>query len=193
VQVQLYKPNSKNTGAAVSFSIGSVKDSSEPAFFINVIQQSSWDDVKKVGSFSANKSNPAKNISVKMGEFELGEIINAFNKEISWSGFHSNSENKTQIRFGPFDKVRGKDANAVNYKAFGLSFTRNGSDNFKVSIEPGEMIRIVNLFYAYFNLLNNTRAKAHEKRRLERGSVNKSVPSTPEAVPQAEDDDNPSF
>ena len=53
----LYKPNSKNTGAAFSFD--SVKDrDGRNVLFVSMIQQYSWDDNKKNGSIKENAKNP---------------------------------------------------------------------------------------------------------------------------------------
>ena len=57
--ISFYKPNSKNTGTACSFSVNS-KDNS---VWGSLIKQSSWNDAKKIGSFSENQNNPNKSVT----------------------------------------------------------------------------------------------------------------------------------
>lgn len=86
MNLQIYKPNSKNTGCAISFQI-SQKPNSDPQFYINCIAQHSWNDQTKTGSFAESRNNPSKTIAVKFNEFELGEIINAFQQKSTYSSF----------------------------------------------------------------------------------------------------------
>ena len=46
-------------------------------FYVNAIQQHSWNDKTKTGSFVQNREDPDKNISFKLNEFELGEMLSA--------------------------------------------------------------------------------------------------------------------
>ena len=64
--VQYYKPNSKNTGCAVSFDIGPNQKNKEPCVFVRAIKQFSWNQDKRTGSFSENSKNPDKSISLKL-------------------------------------------------------------------------------------------------------------------------------
>ena len=56
ISFQAYKPNNKNTGTACSFSVNP-KDES---IWSSLIKQSSWNEAKKIGSFSENQNNPNK-------------------------------------------------------------------------------------------------------------------------------------
>jgi hypothetical protein len=156
MNLQIYKPNSKNTGCAISFQI-SQKPNNEPQFYVNCIAQHSWNDQTKTGSFAESRNNPSKTIAIKFNEFELGEMINAFQKEISYSTFHSSESNKTQIKLAPYEKTKGTGEYAVKYTAFGLSFTRNGADTFKVPLEPGEGVRLISFINKFFSLLDDSR------------------------------------
>jgi hypothetical protein len=156
MNLQIYKPNSKNTGCAISFQI-SQKPNSDPQFYINCIAQHSWNDQTKTGSFAESRNNPSKTIAVKFNEFELGEIINAFQQKSTYSSFHSSESNKTQIKLAPYEKTKGTGEYAVKYTAFGLSFTRNGSDSFKVPLEPGEAVRLISFINHFFTILDNSR------------------------------------
>jgi hypothetical protein len=161
MNLQIYKPNSKNAGCAISFQI-SQKDGQEPQFYVNMIAQHSWNDQKKTGSFSESRNDPSKNASLKFNEFELGEIINAIQQKTGYFTFHNSESNKTSIKFAPFEKVKGQGDNAVKYTAFGLSITRNGSDSFKIPLEPGECIRLISFINKYYSILDDARKLAKD-------------------------------
>ena len=148
MSLQIYKPNKSNTGFAFSFYIGEDRKTKMPILFLNAIAQHSWDSNKRLGSFSANKDNPDKNLSIKFNETEAGAIISSIDNRFEWSTYHSFEDNKTQIRLTPWDKEikvskvnqSTKDTYETTQKipAFGLVVTRNGNQTFKISLEPGE-------------------------------------------------------
>ena len=156
MNLQIYKPNPKNQGCAISFQI-SQKPNSEPQFYVNCIAQHSWNDQTKTGSFAESRNNPSKTIAIKFNEFELGEMINAFQQKTSYSAFHSSESNKTQIKLAPYEKTKGTGEYAVKYTAFGLSFTRNGADTFKVPLEPGEAVRLIAFINKFYSILDDSR------------------------------------
>lgn len=134
MQYQLYKPNSKNTGAAFSFRVNSQDkegNSIKPTLFMQSIKQASWDDSKKTGSFSENAKDPEKNVYVKLNENEVGGIINAIENYTEFSAFHSYNEDKTQISFKPYSKKDGT-------KAFSLGIVKNTSMKFGIGVEISE-------------------------------------------------------
>ena len=161
MNLQIYKPNSKNAGCAISFQI-SQKEGQETQFYVNMIAQHSWNDQKKTGSFSESRNDPSKNASLKFNEFELGEIINAIQQKTGYFTFHNSESNKTSIKFSPFEKTKGQGDNAVKYVAFGLSITRNGSDSFKIPLEPGECIRLISFINKYYSILDDARKLAKD-------------------------------
>lgn len=148
MSIQIYKPNKSNTGFAFSFYMGENPKDQSLSLFINAIAQHSWDDRKRIGSFSGSKSDPEKNISIKFNEFECGSIISCISNRFEWSTYHAYEENKTQIRFTPWDKevkstkinqkTKESYENKVKVPAFGITITRNGSQTFKIPLEPGE-------------------------------------------------------
>lgn len=156
MNLQIYKPNPKNQGCAISFQI-SQKPNSEPQFYVNCIAQHSWNDQTKTGSFAESRNNPSKTIAIKFNEFELGEMVNAFQQKTSYSAFHSSESNKTQIKLAPYEKTKGTGEYAVKYTAFGLSFTRNGADTFKVPLEPGEAVRLIAFINKFYSVLDDSR------------------------------------
>ena len=141
MKYQIYKPNQKNTGCAMSFEIGKAKDGS-PAWFINAIQQASWNDSSKTGSFKENAKNPQKSTVVKMNANEAGEMISSIKSRIPVVFFHKFNEDTTIISFSPWDKerkIKGRNGDEVHISpAFGLTISKNSSIIFKVALEAGE-------------------------------------------------------
>jgi len=158
MSLSFYKPNSKNTGCGFSFQVGVDNKSKEPALYVKSIKQHSWDSNKKQGYFSKNSGDPEKNITVKFNEFECGEFISAIKNRREYSTFHSFGEDKTVIKFSPWDKKSKKSQKNesgewedkwVTVPAFSLSFTRNGNQMFGIGIEPGEA-EVINQYLKFF-------------------------------------------
>jgi hypothetical protein len=141
MKYQIYKPNSKNTGCAMAFSIGSAKDGA-PALYISAVLQSGWNDSTKKGSFSGNAKDPNKSGNFKMNANEAGEMLSSLRSRIPVVFFHKFNENTTIIKFTPWDKDRQiKEQNGDKTyvsPAFGLSISRNSSSLFKLALEAGE-------------------------------------------------------
>ena len=129
--VQYYKPNSKNTGCAFSFDIGSNQKNNEPCIYIRAIKQFSWNNERRTGSFSENSKNPEKSVSLKINEIEAGGFINAIENYSDFSAFHSFQDNKTSISFKPYSKKDGT-------KAFSFGITRNSANKFGIGVEMSE-------------------------------------------------------
>lgn len=162
MSISLYKPNSKNSGCAFKFSIGTNK-SKEPTIYINAIQQHSWDSTKKIGSFSGNASDPEKKISLKFNESEVGAIIHAFETRTEYSTFHSFDDNKTSIKCIPWDKETKSQGKTTIVPAFGINITRNGNQTFRIPIEPGEIKSIISFFNYFFSKLHDFRFKKEQE------------------------------
>lgn len=152
--ISIYKPNSKNTGCACSFS-----RAADGSIFLNAVQQYSWDDKAKTGSFSENAKDKDKSVSVKLNQWEAGGLIRALN---NWeqkdtplfNAFHSHEDNKTSITLTSWLKKDG-------VKAYGLSIVRNSADKFRLPIEPSEAQVILNYltFCLSMNFMENERSK----------------------------------
>jgi hypothetical protein len=148
MSIQIYKPNKSNNGFAFNFSIGIDRKSQEPVLYVSAIAQHSWDEKKRLGSFTANKDNPDKNLNLKFNEFECGAIIDAIERRNEYSTFHNFEDNKTTIKFTPWDKpTKSSKFNPSTKKyedhqyispCFGISITKNGNNTFKIPLEPGE-------------------------------------------------------
>lgn len=169
MSISIYKPNSKNTGCAFSFRYGVQQKNKEPCLFINAIQQHSWNSDTNTGNFSNNSSDPSKNLVIKLNEFECGSIISAITNRYEYNTFHTYEDNKTTIKFSPWDKqIKVSSLNHKTKKieeslqtipAFGISITRNGSDTFKIPLEPGEVEVISEFIRSIINKIINFRIK----------------------------------
>jgi len=98
--ISFYKPNSKNTGTACSFSVNE-KDSS---IWSSLIKQSSWNDAKRIGSFAENQNNPAKSVKIKFSLAEAAGILDAIERNSEFSAYHTSEKQTTQIKFSPYIK-----------------------------------------------------------------------------------------
>ncbi len=146
--MQVYKPNKNNNGFAFSFSMGDDKRTGEPVLYISAIAQHSWDEKKRIGSFMENKDKPEKNLNLKFNEFECGAIVSCLKNRYEYNTFHKFEDNKTTIKFSPWDKVskikkfnpstKNYDDTSQTVPAFGISITKNSNNTFKLPLEPGE-------------------------------------------------------
>ena len=144
----LYKPNSKNTGAVFTFD--SVNDKQgKPVLFISMIQQYSWNENTKNGSFKENAKNPEKSATIKLTDGEAGEILSSLSSRIPFVAFHRKEDSTTIIKFSPWDKDRKikerQEEQVYKTPAWGLSVSKNSAQTFKLPIEAGEaeVIRIL--------------------------------------------------
>ena len=152
--VQYYKPNSKNTGCAFSFDIGSNIKNGEPCVYVRAVKQHSWNQSKRTGSFSENAKDPDKSVSIKLNEVEVGGFIYAIEKYTEFSAFHSFEDNKTQISFKPYKKKDGSDA-------FSFGVTRNSVNKFGIGVEMSEayVLREFLTFYLQELYINRLQKK----------------------------------
>jgi hypothetical protein len=96
--ISFYKPNSKNTGTACSFSVNP-KDES---IWSSLIKQSGWNEAKKIGSFSENQNNPNKSVKIKFSLTEAAGILNAIEKNTEFSAYHTSDKQTIQIKLSPY-------------------------------------------------------------------------------------------
>tara|TARA_A100001011_G_C14312793_1_gene846478 strand:- start:3862 stop:4422 length:561 start_codon:yes stop_codon:yes gene_type:complete len=185
MSLQIYKPNKSNTGSAFSFSMGYDKKTNEPTLFVSAIMQHSWDESKKRGSFIGNKETPDKNVTLKFNEFECGSIINSIKNRFTYETFHKFENNKTVIKFTPWDKqskISKFNPSTKSYvetteviPAFGMTIIKNGNLTFKISIEPGEA-------ECLSSFLKTVLGRIY-KHRITRPNTNKKQPTEEEECP----------
>ena len=95
--IQFYKPNPKVTGTACSFWVND-----DGSIMSYMIKQDSWDSKKRIGSFSKNKDNPQGKAIVKFSVSEVGGIVDAIERNVVFSAYHSSKNQITKINFGPY-------------------------------------------------------------------------------------------
>ena len=159
MNIAIYKPNNKNSGFAFNFQVGTGKGG-EPVLYVTAIAQHSWDSKKRIGSFSENRKDPEKTVSIKFNEFECGEILSCLKNRYVYETFHAFDDNKTIIRFTPWDKEvktthleKDKKTSELSQKvpAFGLVVTRNGNQTFRLPLSPGECEGLISLIAFLLN------------------------------------------
>ena len=173
MSLQIYKPNPKNAGCACSFRFGVDMKTKDPVVYVNAIQQDSWDNNKKIGSFSENRNNPDKNLTIKLNEVECGEFISAFENRHDYSSYHDFDDNKTSIKVSPWDKKRKvsfKNPKTQKYEdkfvtvpAFGLSLIRNGNQVYKIPLDPGEVTMLKVFLTLALTKLYETRLRKQQE------------------------------
>jgi hypothetical protein len=125
--ISFYKPNSKNTGTACSFSVNS-KDNS---VWGSLIKQSSWNDAKKIGSFSENQNNPNKSVKVKFSLTEAAGLLDALERNAEFSAYHTSEKQITKIKLAPY--IRDE-------KQVGFSYSVNKEDKQNVENKQSYLI-----------------------------------------------------
>lgn len=156
---EIYKPNPFNNGSAANFN-AVIKDDAEFAFYVNIIQQASWDEVKKIGSFAANAKNPDKTGNIMFNVNECGEILSALKNRHSKGFYHKTAKANKSASFSPYQK-KAKDATGkeIEVPAFGFSLTIDGSKKFKIPLDPGEIEVLITLIQTalmkYFSKLES--------------------------------------
>ncbi len=113
--ISYYKPNSKNTGTACGFSVNP-KDQS---IWSSLIKQSSWNENKKIGSFLEKQNNPNKSVKSKFSLNEAAGLLDALERNVEFSAYHSSEKQSTQIKLAPYIK---------DDKQVGFSYIVNKSD-----------------------------------------------------------------
>lgn len=141
MKATLYKPNSKNTGCLGSFSL-SKKTGEPPTLYISLVQQFSWNDSSKKGSFKENAKNPNKSLNIKMTLNEAGEFISSFRTGVPFANVHSSqSGEKTTFSLIPWKKSRkiftSKGEETHESTAFVFGAKKDGN-SFRLAIEAGE-------------------------------------------------------
>jgi len=178
----LYKPNSKNQGSAFSFSINKGKND-KPVLFVSMIQQHSWNDSRKTGSFKENAKNPDKSATTALSLIEAGEILSSFKNRIPFVAFHKKDQDTTIIKFAPWDKkrkVKEKDGDKwYETPAFGINITRNSTQIFRIPLEAGEVEVLAELLKEFIK-------QSFESSTLPKKEYKKPAPKEPQID---EDDD----
>ena len=101
------------------------------------------------------------------------------------------------IRFAPWDKprkIKGKDGAEQSFTspAFGFSVTRNGNQNYRIALEPGETEVLRLLIEKYFEVVFAAKAQDEENYKNNNPKPSPKPAQTPEkSVNNSEDDEAP--
>jgi len=141
--ISFYKPNSKNSGTACSFTVNT-KDGS---IWSSLIKQHSWNESKKIGSFSENQNNPTKSVKIKFSLTETAGILDALERNSEFTAYHTSDKQITRIKLSPYIK----DNNQV-----GFSYTVNKESKENSENKQGYLIgfyfseaRLIKEFLSY--------------------------------------------
>lgn len=110
---QFYKGNKSLKGHGVSFS----SNPKEKCVFISMVKQSGWSDERHLGSFAGPK------ISVKLSVAEIGELLDMFNNNRSYSKPHGDT---VQLSFKPYI-IKDTDNQDVQ-KGYGITINKKEGD-----------------------------------------------------------------
>lgn len=161
--ISIYKPNSRNTGAAISFQASD----EQPSLFVSIIKQHSWDERRKKGSFVENRDKKGKTIVIKFNQTETASIVNAIERRTSFSAFHSFGQGvSTQIRFEPTEeKEKGY---VLKIKQVDNEDEKEQKSLFFISLSIGEarLIReyCIHFLHKSFSLSNPMSKKASNQK-----------------------------
>lgn len=139
MSMQFYKPNSRNTGAALSVSFNSKGD--KKGVFFELIKQVSWDDSTKKGKFGGG----AKILS-KFNTTEIAQFIDVIERGADFEKalYHTNGESSSQINFTKMrNKVQqgGKWVDAEGYKGYVL-YVNKGEDKISIGLTFSEAVEL---------------------------------------------------
>ena len=104
--INFYKANPRVTGTACSFYL----NPRDNVFFSTMIKQDSWDENRRIGSFAKNKDNPSKKVNIKFSAMEIAGIIDAFESNREFSGYHGSNQ-VVKFKFCPYLK----DGNQIGF------------------------------------------------------------------------------
>jgi len=190
----LYKPNSKNTGSAFSFDLTKDKNG-KPVLFVSMIQQYSWNESTKNGSFKENSKNPEKSATIMLNETEAGEFLSSFKVRIPYIAFHKKNDSTTIIKLNPWDKTRKikEQEGDSTYKtpAWGLSVNKNSSQSFRLPIEGGEAEALSELLKAYIAQVFEFNANSYKRDDSQPRNQTPKKQYEPKAQEFEEEDDVP--
>ena len=115
---------------------------------------------------SLEKLEASQETEVILTEFEVGGMISSFRHRNEYSSFHSFDDNKTSIKFTPWDKKakikKGDKDEWVILPAFGITFTRNGNQTFRIPLEPGEVENLTEFLRYFLKTLYSHRREQEE-------------------------------
>ena len=165
--LQFYKPNSKNTGSACSFSY----NKQDKALYVSFVRQASWNSQTKTGSFKG--SGLDKKASSKVSSTELAGLVHSLEANTEYNAFHGNTDKNTTFKLAPYSK----DGSQVGY-----SFALNQRDN------PNNVKKSFIIGLNFADNINDWNHK-EQKKKVENNAP--SQDNTPNASPKDDISDMP--
>jgi len=117
--MQVYKPNSRNTGALCSFSVTSSGKSQ--GIYAEILKQKTWDEKSKTGTFDTTKENKI-NLKFTVAEIAAMSIICQKQKGEA-TFFHNTGEVTSSIKFYIYNR-KDKDSGVETPAGIALSVTK---------------------------------------------------------------------
>lgn len=131
--LSIFKPNAKGLGHAAFFSLVADKG----CVYVLIVKQSGWNNETKKGSFRQSREDSTKTVSIKLGTFELGKIINSIECRVPADMYHISPSGSTKIGFSP-RQVQTKDGGTATQ--FSLSVFKSKDLSFHISFDDGEAV-----------------------------------------------------
>lgn len=167
---QFYKGNASLKGHGVSFS----SNPKEKCVFLQMVKQSGWSPEKHLGQYAGPK------ITVKLNLSEIGELLDMFQNNRTYSKPHSNG---VQIRFAPYlvETVQKGYGVSISKKEGEVSTTWLGSFNF-----ADKEILVSYLNYVLRMIFN---AEETEMRKAYKERQEKNPPKSPKSAESNESEE----
>jgi len=174
--IQFYKPNKSVTGNACSFWLN--RDGS---IMSSMIKQDSWNEQKRVGSFSKNKDNPQKRVITKLSRVEVAGIIDSIETNREFSAYHRSQKQVLQIKFCPYMREG---------KQVGFSFSINKQD---VEDSTNKSSFVIGFYFPEARLLRHDLESFLDKTLSTQDYTQEQKPSAPKETkePSQEDSGSP--
>lgn len=178
--LQIYKANKAVKGCAAHFNFNSKLES----VFIEMIRQTGWNDATGSSSFQGGDK-----VKAKFGVSEIAGMIDALERNVEWSGFHSFEGNTTTIKLSPYII---DNAGTKVQKGFGFSISQsiNGGEkkSLMLSLNFGEM-RLLREYFAFaldhiFSHLYSEDKKNFEKRQKDKAAQSPTQTEAPPTLPE---------
>ena len=174
--IQFYKPNPSVKGSACSFWM-----TDDKSIMSSFIKQDSWASNHKRGSFSKNKDNPKAKALVKYSQVEAAGLVDAIERNIKWSAYHSSANQVVKINFGPY-----MDKNTGEQKGFSYSVNKEAKED-----STDKISFIIGLTFAEARLLKELLCGILQKSFDNSPVLNENVMETPrQQAPVAQDEDD---
>lgn len=128
--IQYYHPSKNGNGFACSFSQG--KDGT---IYATLLKQSTWDAQNQIGTFKESRNDSNKNVNIKLGQIEVGAILDCLDRNRGFSAPHDSEKQIKSIQFIPwFSKPIEENEKPIQRGfSFSITVTEKNTENSKNS------------------------------------------------------------